>query len=441
MCYARYDMQMDIEPELIYDNGVFFEPWFDVRHRYVALYLDFITEDEKGMSYSFDLVTSYGLTTYIESLGETPISQDIDIPNRIATYIQLRNIKQPLHVEEKQYYLLRLDSLDHTRLTREVTALYMSVYNYADIEGDEASIPDLIPLPGMVGLVYSGPKLPNPQIPSFPNGMIGLRVNNVKRGNWNEILVNNEASVVYDIGTNKEIKQRTSYIENLIQAHSYQGKPSLIISHWDLDHYNALLYMSDVERLQFSQVIAPSTLPSQTPFRLIQKIHANANIKLSLVDNNFTLKNGFCKKIDTGNPMLNFFVCPLKMSSRRVNTNESGIIVDVDAPDINVLLTGDCIYNQANDVIKQSYDQINQDKNHYLVVPHHGGGKYPDYQIPRHCILKTAVISVDELETDKSGKVARHRYGHPTKEVVYHFIKKHTCQLLRTDYANDDIVL
>lgn len=62
MCYARYNLQMGIEPELIYDNGVFYEPCFDGRHRYVALYIDFITEDEAGFSYSFDFVTSYGLT-------------------------------------------------------------------------------------------------------------------------------------------------------------------------------------------------------------------------------------------------------------------------------------------------------------------------------------------------------------------------------------------
>ena len=36
MCYARFNMQMDIEPELIYDNGVSYEPCFDERHRYVA---------------------------------------------------------------------------------------------------------------------------------------------------------------------------------------------------------------------------------------------------------------------------------------------------------------------------------------------------------------------------------------------------------------------
>ena len=36
MCYARFNMQMGIEPELIYDNGVFYEPCFDERHRYVA---------------------------------------------------------------------------------------------------------------------------------------------------------------------------------------------------------------------------------------------------------------------------------------------------------------------------------------------------------------------------------------------------------------------
>lgn len=34
---ARYNLQMGIEPELMYDNGVFYEPCFEGRHRYVAL--------------------------------------------------------------------------------------------------------------------------------------------------------------------------------------------------------------------------------------------------------------------------------------------------------------------------------------------------------------------------------------------------------------------
>lgn len=443
MCSVEYNFKTGMELEyIISDDGYLFDKCCFLHYPYVAVYLDFITETEEGISYSFDFITSYGLDAYMDYLGNNPITSDISISNRIGTYIQLKNVKEPLHVEEKQYYLLKLDSLDIARITTEVTALYMSVYNYADIEGKDTIIPELIPFPGLQGIVYNGPALSKPQIPSWSSDSLKLKVNKVGRGNWNEIVVDEKTEVVYDIGTFIEKKSRDHYVDGLIRNHQYSyHEPTLIISHWDLDHYNVFLFMSNYEREQFSQMIVTSSLPSLTPFRLLQEVMKNTKVKLSLVDNNSKMLTAPVNYIDVNNPALKLFVCPMKKNASKFNTNESGLLLDVDVEDKNILLTGDCTYAQASDALQQSYSQISQDKDHYLVIPHHGGGHHPKYQLPACCKLKTAILSVDELKKDKTNMVVRHRYGHPTIEVVYHFIKEHNCKLLRTDYANEDIVI
>ena len=443
MCYVNYNFKTGMELDyIISDDGHLLERWCFFHYPYVAVYLDFITETEKGTSYSFDFITNYGLDAYLDYLGDNPITRDLNLSNRIGTYIQLVNVKKPLHVEEKQYFLLRLDTLDISRITREVTDLYMSFYDYTDAVVEKTMIPELIPLPGFSGIVYNGSAFPRPQIPSWSSGNLKLKVNKVGRGNWNEIIVNDKTEVVYDIGTYIEEKSRSPFVDELIRNHQYgSSDPTLIISHWDLDHYNVFLFMNNNEREQFSQLIVTSTLPSLTPFRLLQNMVKSTKVKLSLVDNNSKVLISPVNYIDVNNLALKLFACPIMMNGSKLNTNESGLLLDIDVEDKNILLTGDCTYDQASEALRQAYTQIRQDKNHYLVVPHHGGGHYPKYQLPPYCKLKTAILSVDELNKNKSGLVVRHRYGHPTIEVVYHLIKDHNCNLLRTDYANEDILI
>ena len=289
--------------------------------------------------------------------------------------------------------------------------------------------------------MYKGKSLPNPIIQSFPKGKLKLQVNNVGQGNWNEIKVGNKARVVYDLGTYKEKKSKDPYVEALIKKHPYDRKPTLVLSHWDRDHYNILIFMTQSEIGQFSQLIVTSTLPSLTPFNILNKIVKDTRVHLSLIDNNFNYNKGLLKNVDVGNKQLKLFVCPLKMSNSKFDTNLSGLLLDVDSEDKNILLTGDCSYPQANKAIKKSYAIITHSKDHYLVIPHHGGGHNPEYQLPNFCTLKTAILSVDEYKRDKYGNITRNKYGHPTIEVEYHFIKSHRCKLMRTDYANEDIII
>ena len=411
-------------------------------YKYVIVYLDLITEDEEsGTSYSFDLVTPRGLYVYQSYLNENGTGTDYNFDNRIATYIQFRNLKTKLDVKEKQYYLLSLDSLNRERLANEDSALYISVYDYGDLQGGDSVIPELKPINGLMALVYKGKSLPNPIIQSFPKGKLKLQVNNVGQGNWNEIKVGNKARVVYDLGTYKEKKSRDPYVEALIKKHPYDRKPTLVLSHWDRDHYNILIFMTQSEIGQFSQLIVTSTLPSLTPFNILNKIVKDTRVHLSLIDNNFNYNKGLLKNVDDGNKQLKLFVCPLKMSNSKFDTNLSGLLLDVDSEDKNILLTGDCSYPQANKAIKKSYAIITHSKDHYLVIPHHGGGHNPEYQLPNFCTLKTAILSVDEYKRDKYGNITRNKYGHPTIEVEYHFIKSHRCKLMRTDYANEDIII
>lgn len=198
--------------------------------------------------------------------------------------------------------------------------------------------------------------------------------------------------------------------------------------------------MTGKERKQFSQVICSSTLPSLTPFLLLQYYCMKTKVTVSLVDYNITLQQGLMKEISVGNPHIKLFVCPAKMSGKKLLTNESGLLVDVNSADKNFLLTGDCTYKQANEAIRLAYAQIQQDKAHYLVVPHHGGKRDADYSLPQYCKMEAAVISVDQFRY-KNGQYVQNGYGHPKDDVIIHFVKHHKCRLYRTDYENQDMIM
>lgn len=87
-----------------------------------------------------------------------------------------------------------------------------------------------------------------PNVPIKYRGRISAVVRNVGQGNWNEVCFNDNVKIVFDAGapmtaTKEEIKKIIGNRSSLYP----DSKPILILSHWDKDHYHALIGMSDSE--------------------------------------------------------------------------------------------------------------------------------------------------------------------------------------------------
>lgn len=119
----------------------------------------------------------------------------------------------------------------------------------------------------------------------------------------------------------------------------------------------------------------------------------------------------------------------LYAGERSVNVNYSGLVLYVEGTKGNVILTGDCLPVQANDVLADATSNLTCDKEHYIVVPHHGGDfkskkVYKTYIVPKKLKPKEAIISVDDTNNS---------YGHPAKSMIDFLNSIANWDITRTD--------
>jgi beta-lactamase superfamily II metal-dependent hydrolase len=232
-------------------------------------------------------------------------------------------------------------------------------------------------------------------------GKINVTVRNIGQGNWNEIYSNDEVKIVYDAGApmnaNKTVVR--NHIGNKVNEYS-TSKPSLILSHWDKDHYHALIGMTDAELQCFSSFICPDIRPNITSRILYDRIQ-NAIGK----NNIYTVSNipevkGLPPALGLISPVRNNFM--IFNSTYNKDRNQAGIVLAIKTNISSIILPGDCHYALLSNCI---LPLLNHTHLHNLIVPHHGGkgGAY-DYDMNPGTTPGQAVISV-----------GANRYGHPNR--------------------------
>lgn len=231
-------------------------------------------------------------------------------------------------------------------------------------------------------------------------GSLSVIVRNVGQGNWNEIMVDDSYTVVYDCGTTMNASRAdVRTLVNTRSSNYIKDKPNLFLSHWDKDHYHCLIGMTDAELSSFSNFICRDNLPNITSRKLYNRIRnliSPSNIYAIPAD----------VRISRGGPTL---LRPLNNTRNQLviynsqyhkDRNISGILLALKNADASVIFSGDSHYSQVSQCI---LPHLNYPHNHNLIVPHHGGkgGRY-EYVNPGHINFNQAVISV-----------GRNRYGHP----------------------------
>ena len=251
---------------------------------------------------------------------------------------------------------------------------------------------------------------------------ISITVRNVGQGNWNEISYSDEVKIVYDTGA--YMHATIDVVRKLIECRNQKyskSKPKLILSHWDKDHYHALLGMSDEEIGQnFSEFVCKDSLPNYTSQILFNRIKKAINSNKI-----FTLSSS--TRVDTPpqfERIYNQNNVAIYNAQHPKDRNLSGIAITVSNDTGNVILSGDAHYKQIN---RDILPYLTDDHVHYLIVPHHGG-KAGDFVYNPHSNLKLtqAIISV-----------GKNTYKHPLESII-DTLKDIGFKVLRTDEYEDN---
>lgn len=234
-------------------------------------------------------------------------------------------------------------------------------------------------------------------------GKISITIRDVGQGNWNEIEFDGETRIVFDAGasmyaTKSELR---SIINNRTKEYA-KSKPGLILSHWDKDHYHALIGMTDAELSCFSFFICRSLVPNYTSRILFNRIANSVGLSNTFSIRHLVSQN---RGLPHLKPMFQIGALTLYNSSYHKNRNCSGLLAMIRTIGSSAILAGDAHYSQISQDILPALAYPN---NHNLIVPHHGGnaGSFV-YTLPKKVSPNYAIISV-----------GKNSYGHPDKRIT-----------------------
>lgn len=195
---------------------------------------------------------------------------------------------------------------------------------------------------------------------------------------------------------------------------------SLIISHWDIDHYNLLCFAPDDFYKKICCIFFPPWGVGVTMKQISARIQKNCRWRIAIPPAKKTSRSCGITKVCAGNNYALFTGEDCK------NKNLSGLLLTVFNKDSTAFLTADHSNYQVWDKLYPSVNTTN--KQLHIVVPHHGGncGKT---LIPRGVHPGIAAISV-----------GNNSYGHPKMKTIFAY-RNAKFMVVQTDQYGHDITI
>lgn len=236
-----------------------------------------------------------------------------------------------------------------------------------------------------------------------PKGPIELTVVDCGHGNWNEIKTGSDR-LIYDVGASKVFTK--TQIRKLVASRAIASETlpiTVVLSHWDIDHYHALLEFSTLELNRLRVVVMPSQVPNTATFKRVDallKKHQVPLIALSPAPN-LTGSRTIVLKQYSQHGIFTLF----RATSGR-SRNQTGIVLGINGRKNIALLTGDHHYEKIIDVVTK--EAAYKQRDCVLVAPHHGGNAGNSFPPPWLNFFSsiTTVISC-----------GKNTYGHPRADV------------------------
>lgn len=391
----------------------------------IIVYLDSYVKYATGDNVmSIDFRLEKDLSLFTEALRETMPQYGFSRETG-GTYLRIRGYNTRKRLRTGCYYRLNTELLRSAEFQGEGSYSFAGTLDFTNARtGTETELLDShSPLNPDEMSAYDNGTLDL----NVPVGDMELYVANVRQANWNELRCGGKAVVVYDIGA--PLNAGKIYLDELVRRHQQdyaQGGAMLVISHWDIDHYQCLLAMSDNEiRHSFSCMAFPGIYKTLTAKRAIDKMRG------VLGENHMHAFQPAQKQGQTRNPQMKSCWASqpvaLYIGERSRNINFSGLCMFVDGTRRSAMFTGDCKLSQAYAALTSARATISRDKGHVLVCPHHGGDYGKAARRYAHCDM--AAISV-----------GRHNsYGHPDK-LMMEYLCQLTCGNVKETRNDHDIV-
>lgn len=231
-------------------------------------------------------------------------------------------------------------------------------------------------------------------------GPIIFIVHDIGHGNWNEIRFG-KTRIFFDIGAQKE--WRGKRVRKLVDTANITQEEDIyiFISHWDTDHYHAILKLTVSELKRVKGVFAPQRIPATNTAKNVEDFLHAAGISIDKIP--FSVKKSTDNKIE-----LNLFyggkILRIYRSSKTSSRNLDSLVFYMETKERSLLLTGDQKYEKLYSYI---LDTVFPKRPLILVLPHHGG--YAGYFDKK----QWSKVSLEEIIISYHSS---NKYEHPLKE-------------------------
>lgn len=255
-----------------------------------------------------------------------------------------------------------------------------------------------------------------------PSRIDELWVLDVGQGSTNFIFGDN-CLTVFDFGTSMYASRlEIGSIINNYEHYLSSGNTSLIISHWDCDHYNILTACDESLLEKLCCVFVPEKAISLTAKQVIKKLEENCPHIVSYSSPKRKVKNRVGLQIVSENKNYQLFI-----GERSSDTNKSGLALTVYGNNGIAMLTAD---HRNSQIWKDMYEQMKpfkENKELHIVIPHHGAdcGRFNK----KVCIKNSGISAVS---------VGKNFYKHPNQKTLDYY-ESVGFEVKRTDWERKNI--
>ncbi len=253
---------------------------------------------------------------------------------------------------------------------------------------------------------------------------IKIEVVDVGQGSTN-LIQSNKRLTIFDFGASifvskTELKR---IADKIVYKFDGSSKPSLIISHWDCDHYNLLTVLEDTWLSKLCCVFFPAEVISLTSKQVVKRLLNKCNYIC-------TLKSPSMKKGTTGIvPIISRQNYVLYIGKKSKSTNKSGLALAIKSTTDITILGADHNNKQIWEGVyphllsEFHFNRLN------IVVPHHGG-KCSKIEIS-HLRAKAGIAAIS---------VGKNTYKHPNQSTIDTY-ETLGFDVKRTDWERKNILI
>lgn len=280
---------------------------------------------------------------------------------------------------------------DHTTIAFCSKAVFN--FDYLDIKKENISLVEKDPAKSDSLNEFSA-EIYFDSIFKYCNKFSTLEIIDVGQGNWNRVY-NENCELNYDFGAS--MKYSESKCKEILSNNNCLNKDMnvLVISHWDVDHYQLIQVLEDEKLECFDFVVVPMKRKTLTAERVYDRLR-NKCKNFNYISN----LNGKYNKLSR--VYKNDKVCLMVGNGRKKNINLNGIAMIIYGENSAAFLTADHNYNQIWDFM---LNLSNAGSLIHIVVPHHGG------------LAGYRKIALNLNAGDAIVSTGQNSYGHPREEI------------------------